>query len=493
MSVFGEIVRGAFLARYGRIERAARRAVEIQYRTLDALLRAGRHTAFGRDHGLERVRGPEDFARAVGGSDYDEFAPYIGRMRRGEAGVTCAGRVDMFARSSGTTSSRSKYIPVTREAMRRNHLRGMADAVTLYLAANRGSRLFEGRTLTLGGSCRRDACGALVGDLSALTISAAGRLGGVLRAPSLSVALMDDFDAKCEAVCRECAGSRMTALAGVPSWNLALLRRLLEFTGRRSVLEVWPDMELFMHGGVSFGPYRDAFAEVMGGEVNYWECYNASEGFIAAAERAGSGEMLLMPDYGCYYEFESGGAAVPLEGVVAGREYAVMMSSVNGLWRYRLGDTVRFTSTDPYRLTVVGRTRQYVNAFGEELMAGNAEAALLRACFVTGAVVEEYTVAPQYMSAAGDGCHQWVVEFAHRPDGVERFADELDGALRGLNSDYDAKRRSVMGRPVVTAVPRGTFLGWQKARGRNKVPRLANDRGVADDVLLYAGRATAEA
>lgn len=291
MSVFAKVMREAFLARHARIERAARDAVRIQYRTLHELLRAARRTEWGRRYDFGTIRSAEEFARRVEARDYDAMAPDVERMRRGGSDVMCAGRVRMFARSSGTISSRSKYIPVTREALRGNHLRGMADTVTLYLASNPALRLFEGRTLTLGGSCSRDEHGALTGDLSALTISAAGRLGGVVRAPSLRTALMEDFDAKCEAVCRECAGSRITALAGVPSWNLALLRRLTEFTGRRCVAEVWPDVELFMHGGVSFRPYREAFAEIMGRPINYWECYNASEGFIAVAERAGCDEM----------------------------------------------------------------------------------------------------------------------------------------------------------------------------------------------------------
>ena len=488
MSVFAKLLRGAFLARCGRIERAARSAVEIQYRTLDELLRRGRRTDFGRTYGLDAVRGPEDFARTVAVFDYESFSPHIERMRRGESDVACKGRVTMFARSSGTTSSRSKYIPVTREALRRNHLRGMADTVSLYLAANPASRLFEGRTLTLGGSCCRDGYGALVGDLSALTLHAAGRMSGAVRAPSLRTALMEDFDAKCEAICRECAAERITALAGVPSWNLALLRRVTEFAGRRMALEVWPDLELFMHGGVSFKPYREAFAEAVGGAINYMECYNASEGFVAVAERAGCEDMLLMPDYGCYYEFESDGRTVPLEGVRAGGEYAVLLTSVNGLWRYRLGDKVTFTSTDPWRLRVAGRTKQYVNAFGEELMIGNAEEALARACRVSHAVVNEYTVAPKYMSASGDGCHEWVAEFVREPDDRRRFAEELDRALRELNSDYDAKRRSVMGPPEVRIVPRGTFLRWQTDGRRNKVPRLVNDRSVADAVTEYAAR-----
>lgn len=476
-------MRGLMLARMRRIERAVNNAAQVQYSTLEMLLERGRNTDFGRRYGLRSLHSAEQFARRVERFDYDSFEGYVERMRRGERDVSCEGRVRMFARSSGT-SARSKYIPVTESALQMNHLRGMADVVALYLACNPSSHLFDGRTLTLGGSCCKEQ-GALVGDLSALLITRAGRWGEVVRAPSREVALMEDFDDKCEAICRECVGEHITALAGVPSWNMALLRKLLEHTGRRSVLDVWPDLELFMHGGVSFRPYREAFADVMGGEIYYLESYNASEGFVAVAEQCGCEDMLLMPDYGCYYEFARGDEVIPLEGVRCGVEYAVLMTSVNGLWRYELGDVVRFTSLNPYKIRIVGRTKQYINAFGEELMIGNAEEALLSACFITGAVVEEYTVAPSFLPDAG-GYHRWVVEFVYEPDNIESFAEELDTALRELNSDYDAKRRSVMRRVVVRSVPHGTFHRWQALTGRRKVPHLRGDSMLSDEVLSCA-------
>ena len=476
-------MREAMLARCRRIERVVGSAVEVQYSTLISLLERGRNTAFGRRYGLDSVHNAEQFAQRVEVFDYDSFEPFVERMRRGESNVTCEGKVTMFARSSGT-SARSKYIPVTQRALRMNHLRGMCDVVSLYLAGNPASHLFDGRTLTLGGSCRVES-GALVGDLSALLISAVGRWGEMMRAPSRRVALMADFDAKCEAVCRECAKERIVALAGVPSWNMALLRRVLEYTGKRSVLEVWPDLELFMHGGVSFAPYRSAFADVMGGKINYLEIYNASEGFIAIAEQYGSDEMLLMPDYGCYYEFAHEDDIVPLEGVKTGVEYALLMTSENSLWRYALGDVVVFTSLNPYKLRIVGRTKEYINAFGEEVMIGNVEEALLQACFVTGAVVEEYTVSPVFVAKRG-GYHRWVVEFVYEPDDIKVFAEEIDKALRELNSDYDAKRSSVMQPLEVVRVPYGTFHRWQSRTDRRKVPRLCKDSSISDEVLIYA-------
>ena len=483
MSVFGKFMRGVMLARCRRIERAVCGAVEMQYSTLESLIERGCNTVFGRRYGLNSVHNAEQFARRVEVFDYDSFEPFVERMRRGESNVTCEGRVKMFARSSGT-SARSKYIPVTERALKMNHLRGMADVVSLYLAGNPASHLFDGRTLTLGGSCCVES-GALVGDLSALLISAVGRWGEMVRAPSRSAALMADFDAKCEAVCRECAEERIVALAGVPSWNMALLRRLLEYTGRRSVLEVWPDLELFMHGGVSFAPYRSAFVDVMGGKINYFESYNASEGFVAIAGECGSDEMMLMPDYGCYYEFAHKDDIVPLEGVKKGVEYALLMTSENGLWRYKLGDVVEFTSLNPYKLRIVGRTQEYINAFGEEVMIGNVEEALLQACFVTGAVVEEYTISPVFMAKRG-GYHRWVVEFVYEPDDIKLFAEEVDKTLRELNSDYDAKRSSVMQRLEVVRVPYGTFHRWQSRTDRRKVPRLCRDSSISDEVLTYA-------
>lgn len=481
MSVFGKMMREVMLARCKLIERAIGRAVEEQHATLCRLLSRGRYTAFGRREGLVHVHSAEQFSRFVRRFDYATYEGYIERMRRGERNVAAEGRVEMFARSSGT-SARSKYIPVTRRYLLGNHLRGMADAVALYLDSNPKSQLFEGRTLTMAGSCQREG-DALVGDLSALLVTAVGRWGEFLRAPSRRAALIEDFDLKCRAICEECASEDIRALAGVPSWNMALLRRLLEWTERRSVKNVWPNMELFVHGGVSFRPYRAAFDDVMGQKINYLESYNASEGFVAIADRCASDEMLLMPHYGCYYEFARGDNVVPLEGVRCGAEYALLMSAENGLWRYELGDVVRFTSINPYRIQIVGRTKQYINAFGEELMIGNVEEALLYACMVTGAVVEEFTVSPVF-ERDGGGYHLWVVEFVYMPEG--EFSLVLDKRLREINSDYDAKRASVMRGLRVLVVPRGTFHRWQSGEGRRKVPRLKNDSTVSDAVLLVA-------
>ena len=485
MSVFAKFMRKAMLARCRRIDHAVTHAVREQYAALANLLEQGRDTAFGRRYGLRGVYSAEQFIQRVPRFDYDSFNEFIERMRAGESNVTCPGRVDMFAVSSGSTSSRSKYIPVTRRSMHRNHLRGMADVVSMYLREHPWSRLFEGRTLTMGGSCRVER-GALVGDLSALTMSSVGRWAGAVRAPSIGVALMDDFDAKCEAICRECVGQDIVAIAGVPSWTMAMLRRVLNYTGQSTITQVWQDMELFMHGGVSFRPYREAFAQVMGRDINYLESYNASEGFVAIAERCGCDEMLLMPHYGCYYEFSRGNDVVPLEGVHADVDYSLMVTSENGLWRYELGDVVRFTSLNPYRLRIVGRTKQYINAFGEELMEGNAEEALLRSCKVWASVVEEYTISAVFTPSTGGGYHRWIVEFVYPPQDVQGFARELDVALRDVNSDYDAKRRSIMSQLEIVVVPYGTFHRWQCKNQKRKVPRMANDRLLGDEILNFA-------
>ena len=467
------------------IDRFRRRPAETQERMFREALGRGRDTAFGRRYGLASVHTPEAFAAQVPVFDYEAFKPWIGRMMAGERNVAAPGRVDLFARSSGTTSDRSKYIPVTRRSLWYNHTLGMRDLATLVAAANPHTRLFEGRTLTLGGSCRRED-GNLVGDLSALLIHETALVGRWLRAPKSRTAIIEDFDRKAEAIARECAGEHIVAFAGVPSWNLALMRRVLEHTGKDNLLEVWPDLELFAHGGVEFAPYRRSFeALIPSSAMRYMETYNASEGFFALADDPRRDDMLLMLDYGTYFEFRDGDRIVPLEGVEEGRSYALLVTSNNGLWRYEIGDRVTFTSTDPCRIRFAGRTRQYINAFGEELIVDNADRALAAACAETGAAVAEYTVAPCYMSLDERGAHEWVVEFEREPADPEVFAAALDRALRAVNSDYDAKRQTTLERQRLTRVPAGTFLAWMRARGKNKVPRLVNDRRVADDLERF--------
>ena len=483
MSLRSILLRAYFSQRERAIDTFRRHPVETQARMFRQLLRRGRRTEFGWRYNLGRIRTPEQFASMVETFDYDTFKPYIERMLAGESDVTAPGRVTLFARSSGTTSDRSKYIPVTRESLWWNHTMGMRDVATVFAANNPRSKVFDGKTLTLGGSCRQEGSN-LVGDLSALLIHETTFWSGWFRAPKMQTALIADFDRKAEAICRECTGENITAFAGVPSWNLALMRRVLEYTGRSNLLEVWPNLCMFAHGGVEFTPYRRSFEELIPSpEMQYMETYNASEGFFALADDPTRSDMLLMLDYGTYFEFRQGDSIVPLEGVKSGEVYALVITSNNGLWRYEIGDTVEFTSTDPYRIRFAGRTRQYINAFGEEVIADNADRALERACRETGAVVGEYTVAPCYMSLRERGAHEWIVEFDREPDDRARFAEVLDRELRAINSDYAAKRLTTLDLPRITVVERGRFLDWMRRKGKNKVPRLMNDRRVADSVL----------
>ena len=466
MSLRSILLRAYFSQRERAIDTFRRHPVETQARMFRQLLRRGRRTEFGWRYNLGRIRTPEQFASMVETFDYDTFKPYIERMLAGEADVTAPGRVTLFARSSGTTSDRSKYIPVTRESLWWNHTMGMRDVATVFAANNPRSKVFDGKTLTLGGSCRQEGSN-LVGDLSALLIHETTFWSGWFRAPKMQTALIADFDRKAEAICRECTGENITAFAGVPSWNLALMRRVLEYTGRSNLLEVWPNLCMFAHGGVEFTPYRRSFEELIPSpEMQYMETYNASEGFFALADDPTRSDMLLMLDYGTYFEFRQGDSIVPLEGVKSGEVYALVITSNNGLWRYEIGDTVEFTSTDPYRIRFAGRTRQYINAFGEEVIADNADRALERACRETGAVVGEYTVAPCYMSLRERGAHEWIVEFDREPDDRARFAEVLDRELRAINSDYDAKRLTTLDLPRITSG--AASLTGCAARGRTR-------------------------
>lgn len=485
MSIKSTILKAWFSQRARSIDRFRRRPIETQNRMFWQLLRRCSETEFGERYDLKHIRSIEQFQSQIATFDYESFKPYIGKMLAGERNVTAPGRVTLYARSSGTTSDRSKYIPVTRRSLWWNHTLGMRDVAAVFATNNPSSKVFGGKTLTLGGSCTREG-NNLVGDLSAVLISQTTFWSGWFRAPRTETAIIPDFDQKVEAICRECTGENITAFAGVPSWNLAMMRRVLDFTGKQNLLEVWPNLCLFAHGGVEFAPYRQSFeALIPSPEMQYMETYNASEGFFALADDASRDDMLLMLDYETFFEFRDGDVIVPLEGVECGKVYAMLISSNNGLWRYEIGDTVEFTSVNPYRIRFAGRTRQYINVFGEELIADNAEKALLAACRETGAVVAEYTVAPCYMSLRERGAHEWIVEFEHEPDSLEHFSEVLDRELRAVNSDYDAKRRTTLERQRMREVPGGLFLRWMRARKKNKVPRLANDRRIADDILKF--------
>ncbi|MBR5850110.1 MAG: GH3 auxin-responsive promoter family protein [Alistipes sp.] len=467
------------------IDHFRRHPHEVQAEQLEKRLREGRNTAFGREYGLQRVRTAEEFAAAVPAFDYEAFKPYVERMLSGEHDVTTRGRVPFYARSSGTTSDRSKYVPITRQSILWNHTLGMRDVVALYLDNCPHSKLLSGKTLTFGGTCAPEGKN-IVGDLSGILLHETARWGQPLRAPRTETALIADIDHKFSRIAEECSTQSIRAFAGVPSWNLELMRRVLEYTGKEHLLQVWPDLELFLYGGMEFAPYRSAYAQLIPSpDMHYLQTYNASEGFFAAADDLSRDDMLLMLDYGTYYEFREGDCIVPLEGVEVGKTYAMLITSNNGLWRYEIGDTVTFTSTDPYRIRFAGRTRQFINVFGEELVVENADKALVEACRRTGAEVTEYSVAPRYMTIEQSGAHEWFVEFDREPDDLEHFAEELDRALRAANSDYEAKRRSTIERQQLTVVEQGFFRRWLRERGKNKVPRLVNDRRIADDLIRF--------
>jgi hypothetical protein len=433
--------------------------------------------------------------------EYDDIVPWIDRARGGESDVLWPGRVKWFARSSGTTA-RSKYIPVTEAGLRDAHLRGPRDVMALFTELYPRSRVFGGKTLTLGGSRRveRDGESALTGDLSAILLENTPAWANLRRVPRVETALIPDFDRKVEAICREAVGQDVRSFAGVPSWNLVMLNKVMEFAGAKTVLDVWPNMEFFAHGGIAFAPYRAEYERIIPtAAMKYMETYNASEGFFAIADDPARDDMLLMLDYGIYYEFlpmsslGDRSAAVPLEGVRTGVNYAMVISTSNGLWRYMIGDTVEFTSVDPYRIRITGRTKHHINVFGEEVMVGNAADAMAAACRATGAEVSEYTVAPVFMHGREKGAHQWVVEFRRPPNDIAEFTAVLDKTLQGVNSDYEAKRfrNTTLQAPVVSVVPEGTFMRWLAANGKvggqHKVPRLSNDRSIVEELIKING------
>lgn len=486
---------------------------EVQLQELLRLLHRGADTEFGRIHGFAHIlrsNNPEEAYRDnVPMQDYEDIRPQVMRMVEGAKDVLWPGVCLNYAQSSGTTGGRSKYIPVTPESLRRNHYAGAADTVAFYLAANPESRLFSGKGLILGGSfasmLKPSDPRVRVGDLSATLIDKTPGMASLFRIPDKKTALMADWSEKLDALASASAGYNVTNLSGVPSWFMRVLLRILEREGASNIREVWPNLEVFFHGGISFEPYRDEYRRICGAEaltdgvghegMHYFETYNASEGFFAVQHGPGPGRrpMLMLLDVGVWFEFLRPGAeeAVGVDGVEAGKVYELIISSCNGLWRYRLGDTVKIESVSPLLITMAGRTKSFINAFGEELMECNAEAAISEAAEATGARVADYTVAPVYARGEKRGRHQWIIEWQRAPGNIEAFTERLDAALRRVNSDYDAKRSGTifLDPPLITEVAAGTFDRWLqvsgsgKLGGQRKVPRLSNDRTIADTIL----------
>ena len=468
-------------------------------RALHYLLEKGKYTEYGRNHMLASTHSYDDFVNNVPINTYEELKGDIDRMRHGEPNVLWPGVVKWYAKSSGTTNDKSKFIPVSSDGLHNIHYKGGADVVTVYLRNNPGSRLFDGKSLILGGSHspNYNVEGSLVGDLSAILIENINPIANLFRVPKKQTALLSDFEVKRDRIAHECLKSNVTNISGVPSWMLSVLVRVLEISGKEHIEDVWPNLEVFFHGGIAFTPYRKQYEQIITSpKMHYMETYNASEGFFGLQDDPTDKSMLLMLDYGVFYEFipledvgKDNPNIVPLEGVELGRNYAIVITTSCGLWRYMIGDTISFTSKRPYKFVITGRTKYFINAFGEELIMDNAEKGLAYACEKTGAQVKEYTAAPVYMDENAKCRHQWLIEFSVEPDSLDRFADLLDKKLQEINSDYEAKRShnvTLQHLEVVKARP-DLFNDWLKSKGKlggqHKVPRLSNSRKNMDELL----------
>lgn len=472
---------------------------EMQERAFKNLLRAGSRTEFGRMFGFSTLKTPEQYAHRVPVQDYESLKPFIDRMMKGEQNILWNTEIKWFAKSSGTTSDKSKFIPVSYEALEECHFRGGKDLLTYYCNAKPTAGIFQGKGLLIGGSHQINQFNdhSFYGDLSAVMMNNLPFLGTMLSTPSLDIALMPNWEEKIERMAQATKDVDVTSISGVPTWTIVLIKRLFELKDTDNLLDIWPNLELYMHGGVSFVPYRKQFEQLIPSlQMSYMESYNASEGFFGIQDDLNRDDMLLMTDYGIFYEFiplseieHEHPRVHRLDEVEEGKVYAVLISTNSGLWRYNIGDTVEFTSTKPYRIRISGRTKCFINAFGEELMVDNADKAMDHACAETGAVLTDYTAGPVYMTADDSkGAHEWLIEFSRVPDHVDRFKHLLDEKLKQLNSDYEAKRQGnlALDEPVIRILPEGTFYRWLKEKGKlggqHKVPRLSNHRRLINEI-----------
>lgn len=485
--------------RIHQIELFLKYPLDVQEDVLRNLVDSARHTEFGRLYDFSSITNSKEFRNRVPLQDYESLKPYILRLKAGEQQLLWHTDIRWFAKSSGTTSDKSKFIPVSTEALEECHYKGGKDLLCLYFHNNPETKLFNGKVLTLGGSHQINALNndSFYGDLSAILIQNLPFWIQLFRTPERSIALMDEWEEKIEKMAIATMQEDVTNISGVPSWTLVLLKRILEISGKKDLTEVWPNLELFIHGAVNFAPYREQFRRLIPKpDMYYLETYNASEGFFGIQDQRDSEEMLLMLDYGIFYEFipmhsweEENPATLTLEEVKTGEQYAIVITTNAGLWRYRIGDTVTFTSTDPFRIKITGRTAHFINAFGEELIIDNAEKAMAETCEATGARIRDYTAAPVYFSENSSGAHEWLIEFERMPPDLHDFSVLLDQALKRQNSDYEAKRYNdkVLRPPMIKSLRTDTFYQWLKSKhklgGQHKVPRLANHRKFVEEIL----------
>lgn len=484
--------------RLWRIEAWRNNPLDAQREVLQDLVTSAQYTEFGRKYNFSNLFNVRDFKATVPIHEYEDIKPYIERIMHGEQNILWNTPIYWFAKSSGTTSDRSKFIPISEESLQDGHYKASKDVLSLYYQYHPDSALLTGKGLVIGGSHNINPMNAEAqyGDLSAVLLQNSPFWGHWLRTPDLSIALMDEWESKIEKLAESTIKENVTSISGVPTWTLVLFKRILEITGKQTMSEVWPSLELYMHGGVSFTPYKEQFKKIIGKDINYLEMYNASEGFFAAQDIPGNEGMLLFTDHGIFMEFmpvseygKKEPQTVSLQDVELGKNYALIISTNGGLWRYLVGDTVQFVSLKPFRIKVSGRLKHYINAFGEEVIVDNTDKAIAMASNLTGAIVNDYTAAPVYFSDSANGAHEWLIEFEKEPESLELFTKELDAALKSINSDYEAKRHKsiALGLPVVHAMKKGAFAEWLRSKGKlggqHKVPRLSNDRTMIDEIL----------
>jgi hypothetical protein len=501
MAIVNSIFTWYMKKRVHQIELFMKYPLEVQEEWFHTLISSAAHTEWGKEYDYKSIETVKQFKERVPLQNYDTLKPYIERMLKGEQNILWPSEIKWFAKSSGTTSDRSKFIPVSEESLQECHFKGGKDLLSIYCNNKPDNQLLSGKGLVLGGSHQINQLhgDSFYGDLSAVLIKNLPMWAEYYRTPDISIALMDNYEHKMERMAEATIKENVTNISGVPTWTLVLAKKVLEMTGKSNLLEVWPNLELYIHGAVNFKPYREQFRQLIPcDEMYYLETYNASEGFFGIQDQLHSEELLLMLDYGIYYEFlpmekfgEDNPQTLALDQVELHKNYAIIISTNGGLWRYMIGDTVQFTSIDPFRIKITGRTKHFINAFGEEVIIDNAEHAICAACCATGAVFLDYTACPIYFEGEKAGGHEWIIEFGQQPDDFEKFIDVLDQTLRDINSDYDAKRFKDMAlcRPKVHNAPTGTFYNWLKSKGKlggqHKVPRLANERKYVDEILKF--------
>jgi hypothetical protein len=504
MPILNTIISWYLKKRESDIQRIISSPHEVQEEVFSKLIKSAKDTVWGKQYNYANIKTVEQFKREVPIGNYESHSLYIERIMKGEQNVLWPSEVKWFAKSSGTTSAKSKFIPVTYESLEECHFQGGKDAMLMYLINKPESEMFEGKGLIVGGSHQLNQLytesNSFYGDLSAVMMQNMPFWAHYFRTPDLSIAIMDNWDEKLEKMARATLNENVTNISGVPTWTIMLIEKLFEITGKSNLKDIWPNIELYIHGGVSYVPYKKRFERMIQKEdMHYLETYNASEGFLGIQHRLNKNDMLLMLDYGIYYEFmpmEEYGKDHPktyaLHEVEPNINYAIVMSSNAGLWRYIIGDTIKFTSINPFLFKISGRTKHYINAFGEELIVENADQAIANACLQCNATVKDYTAAPIFFNNSNIGTHEWVIEFENTPDNMQEFCKVLDEELKKLNSDYEAKRYNDIAiiKPIIHAAPAGTFHSWLKMKGKlggqHKVPRLCNSREYMDEILgLY--------